>query len=329
MLNTALISRWHVHADDYAKEAMENPMIHVQAVWDEDQERGEKWAEELNVRFEKDLDALLADQTIHAVIVDTPTSDHERIITKAASYGKHIFSEKVLGLTAAECEKIFKAVDEANVSLMLSLPRLTAGYYLHAQEVLDEGLLGKLTMIRCRTAHNGAVPFDGSPNGWLPDHFLKKEGTGGGALIDLGAHPIYLTNRLAGEVKNANARFSHFFNYEVDDQAVVLVEYASGALGVIETGFVSGGYFALELHGTEGVYLVQDEHVRYKSSLVNNGEWITTPSLPANLPSAMQQWVNEILHGIQPAITREDMIQLTRVNELASQSNLKTSESST
>ncbi|KIL49103.1 Gfo/Idh/MocA family protein [Jeotgalibacillus campisalis] len=328
MLNVALLSRWHVHADDYAKEAAENPMVSIQAVWDENQERGEKWAEELNVRFEKNLDVLLADQNIHAVIVDTPTGDHEKIITKAASYGKHIFSEKVLGMTVAECEKIFDAADQSDVSLMLSLPRLTSGYYLHAQQTLDEGLLGKLTMIRCRVAHNGAVPFDGSPNGWLPDHFLKKEGTGGGALIDLGAHPIYLTNRLAGEAKSVSARFSHFFNEEVDDQAVAVVEYTSGALGLIETGFVSGGFFALELHGTEGVYLIQDGQVRYKSSQVNGGEWVISPPLPADLPSAMQQWVNEILYGSKPSITREDMIQLTRINELAVQSNPNYSESS-
>ncbi|PPA70729.1 Gfo/Idh/MocA family protein [Jeotgalibacillus proteolyticus] len=321
MINVALLSRWHVHAEDYAKEAGENPEITISAVWDEEKERGEKWAGELGVRFEHNLDVLLSDETIHAVIVDTPTADHKEIITKAASYGKHIFTEKVLGLTGEDCEEIFTAAEQNNVSLMLSLPRLREGYYLLAQDMLDKGLLGKLTLIRCRVAHNGAIPTADSPHGWLPEHFLKKDGTGGGALIDLGAHPIYLTNRLAGPIKSMSARLSHFFDYEVDDHAAVLVDYQSGALGIIEAGFVSSGSFTLELHGTEGIYLVDGNQVRFKTSHLNNGEWVVSPELPENLPSAMQQWMDHILRGKEPAIKREDMLELTRFNEWAIQSD--------
>lgn len=321
MINTALLSRWHVHADDYEKEANNNPAISIQAVWDDNIERGKEWAKELGVPFEPDLDALLADPAIHAVIVDTPTADHKEIIIKAASYGKHIFSEKVLGLTVEECQQMFKAVDDNHVSLMLSLPRLSEGYYLLAQDLLDKGLLGKLTTIRCRVAHNGAVPSEDNPAGWLPDHFLKNDGTGGGALIDLGAHPIYLTNRLAGKVKSVSARLHHVLGYEVDDQAAVLVEYQSGALGIIEAGFVSAGSFYLELHGTEGIYIVDDTKVRVKSIHLNDGDWIEKPELPENLPSAMQQWINHIEQGTETDITREDMLNLTLINVLAKRSD--------
>ncbi|TDL31386.1 Gfo/Idh/MocA family oxidoreductase [Jeotgalibacillus sp. S-D1] len=321
MINTALLSRWHVHADDYEKEANDNPAISIQAVWDDDTERGKGWAKELGVPFHADLDALLADRSIHAVIVDTPTADHKEIILKAVAHGKHIFSEKVLGLTVEECQEIFEAVDRNNVSLMLSLPRLCEGYYLLAQDMLDKGLLGKLASIRCRVAHNGAVPSQKNPAGWLPDHFLKKAGTGGGALIDLGAHPIYLTNRLAGKARSVSARLHHFLGHEVDDQAAVMVEYQSGALGIIEAGFVSEGSFYLELHGTEGIYITDGNHVRYKSIHVNNGDWVEAPELPDNLPSAMQQWVNQIEHGTEAPITREDMLNLTLMNVLAKSSD--------
>ncbi|WP_347835638.1 hypothetical protein [Gracilibacillus sp. JCM 18860] len=43
MLNAALLSRWHVHADDYAQQAKANDGINISAVWDEDLERGKKW----------------------------------------------------------------------------------------------------------------------------------------------------------------------------------------------------------------------------------------------------------------------------------------------
>ncbi len=46
MINVALLSRWHVHADDYERDIRENEHLSIQLVWDEDIERGRKWAEE-------------------------------------------------------------------------------------------------------------------------------------------------------------------------------------------------------------------------------------------------------------------------------------------
>jgi len=184
----------------------ENENITIKVVWDEKADRGKKWADELGVAFETDLMNVLNDPSIDAVIVDTPTNLHKEVMILAAQHKKHIFSEKVLALTVEDCHEIFDAVNTHQIKLMLSLPRLTSSYYLYAQHVLDQGLLGQLTSIRCRCAHNGAVPFDDHPHGWLPKHFFNKEECGGGALIDLGAHPIYLTNRLAGEAKAVTAR---------------------------------------------------------------------------------------------------------------------------
>lgn len=318
MIKVAMLSRWHVHADDYIKEALQHPGIEVTAIWDEDRKRGEVWASEQGIPFVAELEDVLGDQEIHGVIVDTPTTMHKEIIEKAAAHGKHIFSEKVLGLTERECEEIFRAVDGAGVHLMLSLPRLSADYYLFGQQLADEGKLGRISSVRCRVAHDGAVPKDGG-QGWLPSHFLKREGTAGGSLIDLGAHPIYLANRMCGEPVEVKAMFQHVYGHEVDDQSAVLVKYESGQMAVLETGFVTSGLFQLEIHGSEGVYLVEDKAARYKN-LETGGHW-KDAVLPEGLPSAMEQWVNQIEKGQAPFITRQDMRRLTKVNELAYQQN--------
>ncbi|WP_227396353.1 Gfo/Idh/MocA family protein [Jeotgalibacillus aurantiacus] len=314
-MKTAMLSRWHVHADDYVKEALAHPEIDVCAVWDEDAKRGQDWADELGVPFYERLDDLLERTEIEAVIVDTPTVMHKEVIIKAANKGKHIFSEKVLGLSVKECEEIFAAVDAAGVHLMLSLPRLSADYYLYGQKLADEGKLGKLTSFRCRVSHNGAVPTKENPHGWLPEAFLKKEETSGGALIDLGAHPIYLANRFGGKVKEVKALFQTVYKSEVDELAAVLVSYDSGLMAVIETDFVSSGLFHLELRGTEGNYLVEGKKGRMQNA-ETGGDWIE-PELPASAPSAMEQWVNQVKRGAEPLITREDMLRLTEVNERA------------
>ncbi|WP_257348927.1 Gfo/Idh/MocA family protein [Pseudalkalibacillus decolorationis] len=315
MINVAMLSKWHVHADDYANQASKNENVTIKVVWDEHPLRGEKWAEKLGVPFEKDLETVLANPEIDAVIVDTPTNLHKEIILKAALHKKHIFTEKVLAFSVEDCDEILKAVKDNNVKLMVSLPRLTEDYYLYAQEVINQNLLGKLTSIRCRLAHNGAVPSSGNPNGWLPEHFFNKEECGGGALIDLGAHPIYLTNRLAGPVKAVTARLQHTLGHDVDDNSVAIVEYETGALGIIESGFLSSGSpFQLELYGTDGTLLIEENQIRLKSKQLGDG-WAVPEQLPEPLPLPMDQWVNEVMNNEPTMITEADVRGLTLINE--------------
>lgn len=318
MINVALLSRWHVHADDYASEVEENEHLSIQLVWDEDAERGKKWANERGVPFEQNLQAVLTNETIDAVVVTTPTNQHKEIIIAAANHKKHIFTEKVLAFTVADCEEIYAAVEENKVHLMVSLPRLTADYYVYAQKALDKGWLGDLTMIRCRLAHNGAVAGKDQKHGWLPERFFDKAQSGGGSLIDLGAHPIYLTNRLAGPATALHARLKSTKRLGVDDNAVVIVEYESGSLGVIETSFLSNGSpFQLELYGTEGTLLIEDEQIRLKSSQNANWQWINPEDLQTSLQAPMEQWSAIMNDGSKPSITKDDVIQLTRLNEAA------------
>ena len=344
MISIALLSKWHVHAKDYAAEAQLNPNIEIKMVWDDQPKRGRTWAQELGVVFESNLDTILADPEIDAVVVTTPTNAHYDVIMAAIQAGKHVFTEKVLAFTRQECLDILQAAGTAGVKLMVSLPRLRDTYYLYTQELVDKGLLGEITSVRCRLAHNGAVSTDQFPGGWLPPYFFDANLCGGGALIDLGAHAIYLTNRLAGQPKAVTARFTAYLDKGVDDNSAVIVEYESGALGILETGFVAGkSPFVLEVHGTEGAVLVEGENVKVRSSKLPEDRWyFVTPStgdgdaalrdaqrdglsdyLPtrAPLPMPMEQWVAWILNGTKPTIKPFDVIGLTAINEAAAESN--------
>ena len=73
---------------------------------------------------------------IDAVIVDAPTSMHREVMLKVAAAGKHIFTEKVIAATLQEVNDIINAVNEHQVKLTVSLPRLNDGYTLAIREVL-------------------------------------------------------------------------------------------------------------------------------------------------------------------------------------------------
>lgn len=322
MINVALLSRWHVHADDYARDIQANDNISIGLVWDENPERGENWAKELNVPFEKDLDKVLSNPDIDAVVVNTPTSLHKEVIVKAAQQKKHVFTEKVLAFTVEDCKEIYEAVESNGVQLMVSLPRLTDNNFMYAEKAINEGWLGQLSMVRCRFAHNGAVASGGNQTGWLPERFFNKDEAGGGAMIDLGAHPIYLANRIAGKANAVYARLEKVTDSGVDDNSALLVDYDSGVLGIIETSFVShGSPFQLELYGTEGTLMISDNRILVNSMHVNDGKATFMEETLPTIPMPMVQWVNAIQSGEEPTITKEDVIHLTLLNEAAFKSH--------
>ena len=320
MLKVAMLSYWHVHAWDYTKQLMARDDVKITAVWDEIPERGEKNAKEIGAVFEADLDALLGRNDVDAVVSNTPTNMHREVMVAAAKAGKHIFTEKVMALTVRECEEIAQAVREAGVKFCISFPHRTMPHNLFAKKVVDEGLIGDITLLRIRNAHNGSVA------GWLPDHFYDPVECGGGAMIDLGAHGMYLSRWLLGEPVRITSMFNNYIDKPVEDNAVSVIEFKNKAIAINETGFVtSDSPFSLELYGTHGSLFIggADNQIRLVSSKMESQVpgWITPTQLPDPLPSAIDQWVEGILRDGEILFGLEDGIELTRLMEGAYKSH--------
>ena len=294
MLRVAMLSRWHVHADQYAREIADHEEAAVGAVWDEDAERGAAWAAELGVPFEADLARLLARTDVDAVCVTAPTNRHREVMVAAANAGKHIFTEKVLAATVEDARAIAAAVEASAVCFCISFPRRTMPQLLYAKQAVDTGLLGRPTAVRIRIAHDGAV------RDWLPAHFYDPVACGGGAMMDLGAHGMYLCRWLLGKPKRVASAFTTVTGRAVDDNAVAVIEFESGAVAVNETSFVSyGGAFSLEIDGTEGALrmLSPGEGVQVRSKQAGTREWRPAEALPAARPKPIDQWIGGCLRG--------------------------------
>lgn len=314
MLHVAMLSRWHVHANQYAGEIRANPDADVVAVWDEDPRRGTTWAEELDAPFEADLDALLASDDIDAVCVVTPTNLHRDVMVRASNAGKHIFTEKVLATTVVDCEAIAAAVRTNDVKFCISFPRRTIPQVLYAKQAMDDGLFGQVTALRVRIAHDGAV------RDWLPAHFYDREACGGGAMMDLGAHGIYLSRWLLGQPKRIVSVFNTVTGRAVDDNTVSVIEFDNGAIAVNETSFSGfGGAYSLEIDGTEGGYrmLSPGEGVQVRSKHLVGTGWQQPVELPKALAKPVDQWIAGCVHGGPIEFGLDDAIQLTELMEAA------------
>jgi 1,5-anhydro-D-fructose reductase (1,5-anhydro-D-mannitol-forming) len=322
MIRVAMVSFWHVHAKDYARQAQEHPDTEIVAAWDENAERGHAQAEALGVRYFTNLEELLARSDIDGVIIDTPTSMHHAVMIASAHAGKHIFTEKVLATTLHECDEIVAAVEKAGIKLTVSLPRLNDSYTLAVQDVLERKLLGDLTLVRTRLSHNGALRTPENPQGWLPAHFFDHALCGGGALIDLGCHPMYLARLFLGLPESISAHFGYVTGRAVEDNAVAVLRYPQGALGVVEAGFVNPfSPFTIEIHGTEGslFYGTPDARLYIRSTAQgsSNQGWQEITSFPPKRPSSFQQWVTHIQEGTTATENIQMALDLTRLMEAA------------
>ncbi len=322
MIRLAVLSYWHVHANDYSKQAAEHPDTEIVAVWDDQPERGHAAVQRWGGQFEASLPTLLARDDIDGVIVVTPTNEHRDVMTAVARAGKHIFTEKVVASTLREANQILAAVEQAGVKLAVSLPRLNAGYTQAIQSILAAGQLGELTQARVRLSHGGALRTAENPQGWLPEHFYNLEQCGGGALIDLGCHPMYLTRLFLGLPESISTSYGYVTGRAVEDNAVAVLRYPNGALGIVEAGFVNRfSPFTIEVHGTDGslLYGTPDSVLQLRSTKVPGAEtqWLANADLPAELPSAFHQWVSHIQQGTTATENIQSALDLTRLMEAA------------
>ena len=312
MVNVLMLSKWHVHAEGYAKTIMAQPDAKVTCIWDDDAERGKKWAAALNVPFEPDMNKALARPDVDAVVVDAPTSDHKKVMVAAANAGKHIFTEKAMAATVDDCKAIADAVKKAGIKFCISYPFLTNSLVQYCRQVIDEGALGKIHYLRFRNAHAGSLM------GWLPEYWYDAEKTCGGAMMDLGCHPMYTASYLLGRPKRIVSMFNN--NYapkNLDDNSVSVVEFENKAIAVLETSFISP-YNAncFELLGTEGAVVQFNNEIRVRTNKTGDG-WFIPAKLPDPMPVALRLWLDGIEKGSPIPFDTERGTALTELLEKA------------
>ncbi|MEZ5560004.1 MAG: Gfo/Idh/MocA family oxidoreductase [Pseudomonadales bacterium] len=176
----------------------------------------------------------------------------------------------------------------AGICFTISFPRRTIGPLLHARALVASGALGEVTLVRIRIAHDGAL------RGWLPPHFYDAATCGGGAMIDLGAHGMYLARWLLGRPRRVSSVFTDVTGRGVEDNAVSTIEFDSGAIAINETGFVSwGGAYSLEIDGTRGgLQMAGAREVRVRMGA--DRTWQAPAELPADEPLPIPRWLDAI-----------------------------------
>ena len=198
-MKVAVCGLWHVHAEEYFLHARD--LGEVVGVYDDNAQRRTEFCEKYQVKAIETFEELLSSDA-EGVIVATATNAHVDVMVKLANAGKHIFTEKVLALTDEGAAEIAEAVRNNGVRFVISLPWKYHAPQIAVYETVKSGELGKVNYLRFRNCHSGSL------DGWLPAHFYSAEECGGGAMIDLGAHGMYLTDWISGVPATAASVFT-------------------------------------------------------------------------------------------------------------------------
>ena len=204
---------------------------------------------ELSTEFE---DAV-ADPRVQAVFLATPHSLHLSQIKAVAAAGKPVWCEKPLALTLAEAAQAVAATQKARVPFALGNNKRCFSSMRELKRVVAEGTIGEVLHIEGNFTNEHSTRVKG---GWRDD---PRESPGGG-MTGAGLHIIDAFVNLAGPIANVDARvFRQKPPPDPRDAAAALVEFASGATGVLATVRAAPMYWRIMVFGTKGSAEARDE----------------------------------------------------------------------
>src|SRR5438309_5155283 len=210
----------------------------------------------------QDYKRFLAHRPMDLVAIGSPSGLHATQGIAAAQRGLHVLTEKPIDISTERADALIEAGDRNHVKLGVIFQDRLKPDICKLKKWVSSGVIGKPILADARVK-------------WYrpPDYYdnSRWRGTlsldGGGALINQGVHTVDLLLWLLGDVTRVQARTSTALHaIEAEDTAVAILEFSSGALGVLQatTAAYPGYPRLLEITGSEVTVIL--EHDRIVSS---------------------------------------------------------------
>jgi predicted dehydrogenase len=249
-VGVALIGAGYI-AHYHARGLRELDGVEIKVVCDKKEETAREFAEQHEIADTCHIALSLAKRgDIDAVVLGVPNKYHADYAKVFLEFGKDVFIEKPMAISADEGRAIGAASDEFNRLVMVGHMWRFDVETQHIRDAVQSGQIGQVVRTRGYGIHE-----NWGPSGW----FVQKYLAGGGALADMGVHAIDTIRYILGDPKPAQvyARIGTFYgSYDVDDAGLVVITWDNGVTSVIESGWwhphVEGPEAASRIWGTKG-----------------------------------------------------------------------------
>jgi scyllo-inositol 2-dehydrogenase (NADP+) len=255
-----------------------NPHFNFYAVW----ERTKNLAQEKfpQVKTYRTLEAMLADDLVELVIVNTPNYTHYEYAKKSLEAGKHVIVEKPFTIDVTQANDLIELAKKQNTVLSVYQNRRYDSDYKTIKKVVSENLLGELVEVE--------MHFDRFREELSPKVHKETPGPGAGVLYDLGSHLIDQALQLFGKPEKifADIRIVRP-NSKVDDYFELLLYYPKLRVRLKASYIVREALPGYILHGLKGSFIKPKTDIQ--ETLLKEGvipgkkDWGTEPETEKGL----------------------------------------------
>jgi glucose-fructose oxidoreductase len=280
-LGVAMLGLGNYATNQLAPALLETKLCQLTAVVTGHPEKGQKWANQYNLKKEniysyENFDRIANNRDVDIVYVVTPPALHPEFTIRAAKTGKHVISEKPMATSVADCDRMIDTCKRAKVQLGI-------GYRMHYD------LFRKELMRIVQTQELGTfMKMAGNFSFVMNEHQwrIEKKLAGGGAMMDLGIYVVQAAIQAANAdpvsvtAHEEPKQRPDFFN-ETEETLKFTLNFANGATCEGTTSFNGqGNNFRAE--GSKGWFEMSRGAFSY------NGGVGQTSKGPLNFP-----WINQ------------------------------------
>ena len=245
-------------SDTHARAARDIAGAQVVAVYGANRDKTAALAKAAGAAAYDDLAAFLA-HPMDVVAIGSPSGVHAEQAMAAIARGLHVLVEKPLDITTARIDAVIEAADRAGVKVGVFFQDRLTPDLVEIKTKIEAGALGTPVFA------SGRVKWYRPPEYYADS---KWRGTwrldGGGVLMNQAIHTLDALLWLFGPAARVSGRVAtRFHEIEVEDTAAALIEFTSGAYGMLEasTAAFPGLPRRIEVTGTRGT-LVHEQEAR-------------------------------------------------------------------
>jgi len=207
-------------------------------------ERRSAFAIEHGCRAADTFEEAIEHPEVDGVILATPNTVHADQAEACALRKRHVFVEKPIAYSLADAARMEEACRIADVTLMVGHAFRRLGAARRVRELLEAEALGRVVLAEANLSLPGAL----TPDKWR----YYRESCPGGPLMQLGIHHIDTLRYWLGPVRQVRGSFARVAtSAEIDDVGIVVLDFETGARGVVTGSYVSPRTFFLRLYGSE------------------------------------------------------------------------------
>jgi UDP-N-acetyl-2-amino-2-deoxyglucuronate dehydrogenase len=255
IVGLGLIAEFHARAI----KAMEKGKL--VACYSRSQAKADAFSKKYNCTGYSTMKEFCSHPGLNVVTICTPSGMHLEPSLEIAKAGKHLIVEKPLEISLERCDKIIETCEKNKVKLAGIFPSRFHDITKVIKSAIDEGRFGKLVLGDAYVKWYRSQEYY-NKGGWHGTWELD----GGGALMNQSIHAIDLLQYFMGPVEEVQS-FTEIIGHKrikVEDNAVAVIRFKNGALGVVEgsTSVYPGFLKRIEISGTKGSAIMEEENLK-------------------------------------------------------------------